>query len=195
MLMRLSGSVTVAALLTAILYYSLNLLIDTGATPVFTEAPPRIIPTIHEYKEPEKPIHERPPVRPAKPVPPPIIDFTGPTIDRPGPPIDKPIDLPKGDDDGRPAWRERDRDAQPIFRQEPNFSNITQAEYITLQFDVRPDGSVDRNSIEILQATSSKLERPAAQAVRKWKYRSKLVNGEAVWQRGIRVAFKIAAPE
>ncbi|MEM7568891.1 MAG: TonB family protein, partial [Pseudomonadota bacterium] len=88
-----------------------------------------------------------------------------------------------------------DRDAQPIFRQEPNFQNITKAEAITLAFDVRPNGSVDKDSIVVLEATSSRLERPAIRAVRRWKYQGKVINGEALWQRDVRVRFTVQPPE
>lgn len=88
-----------------------------------------------------------------------------------------------------------DRDVQPIMRIEPEFEGTRKEEYIVLEFDVTPAGGVDRDTIVVLDASSSRLKSPAVRAVRRWKYRPKMVNGEAVPQYGIRVKFNIQPPE
>ncbi|MEM6683362.1 MAG: TonB family protein [Pseudomonadota bacterium] len=88
-----------------------------------------------------------------------------------------------------------DRDVQPIMRIEPEFQNIRKEEFIVLEFDVTPAGAVDESTIQVLQASSTRLKRPAVRAVRRWKYRPKIVNSEPVWQYGVRVQFTVQPPE
>lgn len=192
MFIRTTSSLATAAVMTATLYYGMHLLIDAGGVPVFTKAPPKIEWTIYEPKPDPKPeARKKPELKEV--VPQPEIDFTPPTITTPGPLVNtKQIPLPQND--GKPIFSKPDRDAQPIYRQEPAFSNITETAFLTLEFDVRPDGSVAKDSIRVVQSTSSRLERPAVRAVGKWKYQAKVYNGEPVWQRGVRVRFTVEPP-
>ncbi|MEO0412929.1 MAG: TonB family protein [Pseudomonadota bacterium] len=193
MFLRATGSMGAAALMTATLYYGMHLLIDAGGVPVWSEAPPDIIITIPEPKPDPEPIRDKKPELPEV-VEQPKIAMDAPTIQKPGKAIYSGPKLIGSDSPKTFDPIATDRDAQPMYRQEPNFQNITRAEAITLAFDVRPNGSVDPDTITVLEATSKRLERPAMRAVRKWKYQGKIVNGEALWQRDVRVRFTVEPP-
>jgi protein TonB len=81
-----------------------------------------------------------------------------------------------------------DRDVQPIVRIEPSYPMRAQERGLEgtclMRFDVLPDGSVDESTV-VADCTSSLFSRDASRAVARWKYNAKIVNGEAVVQRGI----------
>ncbi len=62
---------------------------------------------------------------------------------------------------------------------------------VTIQFVIRPDGSVD-NPVIVNAEPSDIFEEAALEAIQKWKFKQKIVNGVAVEQRTIQtLAFKL----
>ncbi|MFZ5608205.1 MAG: energy transducer TonB [Pseudomonadota bacterium] len=84
-----------------------------------------------------------------------------------------------------------DREVLPIVRVEPVYPDRAAQRgiegYVVLEFTVLASGEVDGDSIQILDAQPSSIFNSAAiRAVRKWKYRPKIENGQPVPQYGIR---------
>lgn len=193
MILRAPMALGAAALLTTSLFYGMQLLITMGDVPVMTEEPPRIFDTRIPERRIE-PIRETPPVKKVEQVPPPVLDK--PTFKPTGPSSAITAELsPLPTTTGPIGVFHGSRQAQPIFRMEPQFTNITQPEYITLSFDVGRTGAVIKDSIVVLEASSSRLSRPAKRAVQRWKYQPKLVEGEAVIQRDLRIVFNVQPAE
>ncbi len=63
-----------------------------------------------------------------------------------------------------------------------------------MRFDVLPDGSIDESSIQA-SCTSSLFSREATRAIARYKYAPKIVNGEAVVQRGLRQTIEFQLQE
>lgn len=89
-----------------------------------------------------------------------------------------------------------DRMAMPLYRVEPRYPRkalrLGKQGYVVLSFDINASGRVV--NIQVLQAKPKRLfERAAKRALKKWKYKPMLVNGEAVSQVGqkIRLDFKM----
>ncbi|MEM6683363.1 MAG: TonB family protein [Pseudomonadota bacterium] len=189
MILRAPMAFGAALLLTATLFYAMQLLIAVGEVPVFTDPAPEYIDTRIPEREIEKPTKRQRPDR-IEAIEQPEIEFPKLTPLIPGDPIVTPRELPPSQE--KPTIEAGyNRSAQPMVRIEPNFQNINQPEYVTLSFDVAPTGAVIRNSIEILDSSSRLLHRPAIRAVSRWKYQPKKVDGVAVVQRGIQVSFKV----
>lgn len=194
MILRAPMAFGAAALLTLSLFYGMQLLIAVGEMQVMTDPAPKLIDTRIPEKEIAPPERTTPPVKPA-PIEQPIIDQLKPVATKPGKYLEPIIRVP-GDDTIKPTFDvPQDRNAQPILRIEPNFQNINQAESITLAFDVAPSGAVMKDSIEILDSSTNRIHRAAIRAVGRWKYQPKVVNGQAVVQRGIRVIFSVQPPQ
>ncbi|MEO0412930.1 MAG: TonB family protein [Pseudomonadota bacterium] len=197
MLIRLPLALFIAGTLTFGLYFGMQLLIlsgkkaeteDTSFKIIDTRIPPRELEVQRKEQKVERPEQVEAPE-------PPKIDLARTNVAG-GQGTNMDFKFAGGVDVGDGInFNAVDRDAQPIYRQEPDFQNITKPEYITLEFDVRPDGSVDESTIVVLEASSKRLQRPALRAVKKWKYQGKVVNGENVWQYGVRVRFTVQPPE
>jgi protein TonB len=194
MILRAPMAFGAAMLLTVSLFYGMQLLIAVGEMPVITDPAPKVIDTRIPEREIAPPDRTPPPVR-QEIIEKPTIEKINPVITNPGQYIGDGIVAPKQTIEGPKIGVPQDRTAQPILRIEPNFQNITQREFITLTFDVAASGAVLRDSIVVLDSSSKRLHRPATRAVARWKYQPKVVNGEAVVQRDIRVAFTIQPPE
>lgn len=84
---------------------------------------------------------------------------------------------------------------QPLMRQEPDFRNIYQEEFIVLEFDLEPQGDVNWRTITVLQYCSADLIAPAALAVAKWQYCPMLTAENARDRQGIKVQFTVQPPK
>jgi len=196
-LVRLPLSYLVAALATFGLYFGMQLLIQSGEKAETEDTSFKIVDTRIPERETELQRKEQKVERPE-------------TVEAPEPPK---IDVARANVSGGVNtnlnfkfsggvslgdginFNAVDRDVQPIMRIEPEFQNIRKQEFIVLEFDVTPAGAVDEDTIAVLQTSSTRLQRPAIRAVRRWKYRPKVVNGEPVWQYGVRVQFTVQPPE
>lgn len=97
---------------------------------------------------------------------------------------------------GEPAALFRDNEAMPIVRSQPRYppkaARAGKEGYVTLRFTISEVGTVEE--IEIVEAEPKRLfDREARRALRKWKYKPKVVDGKAVRQPGIvvRLDFKL----
>jgi protein TonB len=90
-----------------------------------------------------------------------------------------------------------DRDAQPLVRIPPQYPPRAAERGIegTCQFtfDVTPDGTP--TNIQIMQCDSSLFERASIRAVERWRYEPKIVDGNAVWRRGVVSSFDFQLEE
>lgn len=97
---------------------------------------------------------------------------------------------------GRPGMGSNDSDASPIVQIEPRYPSDVAASgaegFVLLSYSVQADGSVA--DVKILDADPKRVfNRAARQALSKWRYRPKLIDGRAVTQEGltIRLEFKL----
>ncbi|NNU15207.1 energy transducer TonB [Parvularcula sp. ZS-1/3] len=86
-----------------------------------------------------------------------------------------------------------DRDAQPLVRVNPSgfercIDDDEGTEYVSLEFDVTPDGNVV--NVRVLESSDRCYERYAIRAAERWKYQPKIVKGEAVPRRGVRTVIR-----
>ncbi len=86
--------------------------------------------------------------------------------------------------------------AMPLYRVEPRYPRkalrLNKQGYVLLSFDINESGRVV--NIQVIDANPRKLfEREAQRALKRWKYKPMLINGEAVSQIGqkIRLDFKM----
>lgn len=84
----------------------------------------------------------------------------------------------------------QDGEATPIVRIEPNFPMQALREgkegYVKLSFSINQIGRVE--DIQIIDAKPRRLfNKEAKRALKRWKYKPKMINGKAVKQRGLTV--------
>lgn len=84
----------------------------------------------------------------------------------------------------------QDGDATPIVRFEPKMPLKAKREgiegWVRLRFSIEPDGST--SDIEVVAAEPKRVfDREATKALKRWKYKSKIVDGKAVKQTGLEV--------
>lgn len=86
--------------------------------------------------------------------------------------------------------------AMPLYRVEPRYPakalRLGKQGYVVLSFDINEAGKVA--NIQIIEAKPKRLfERDAKRALKKWKYKPMMVNGQAVKQLGqkVRLDFKL----
>jgi len=83
-----------------------------------------------------------------------------------------------------------DNDARPIVQIPPKYPMAALSKgtegWVVLAFDINPLGGVE--NIKVLDAQPKRIfDKAAKQALRKWKYRAKLVDGTAVAQKNLTV--------
>ncbi|MEM9015233.1 MAG: energy transducer TonB, partial [Pseudomonadota bacterium] len=72
-----------------------------------------------------------------------------------------------------------DRDAQPLVRippQYPDRCRSSKVEYVLVEFDVTPEGSVVNP--RVVESSNRCFDRSSTRAVQRWKYAPKIVDGE-----------------
>lgn len=109
------------------------------------------------------------------------IGFNAPTVDLGG------VDSNLGDPS---AALMRDGDATPIVRIEPKYPVQAARDgisgWVKMRFSIMPDGSVDE--VEVVDAQPKRVfDREAIRALKRWKYKPKIENGQALKQPGMMV--------
>lgn len=84
------------------------------------------------------------------------------------------------------------QDETPVVRVGPLYPSRAQGQgvegWVIVQFDVMASGRVDPESVVVVDAQPKKVfDRSAINAVKKWKYRPKKVNGTPVRREGLQV--------
>lgn len=86
------------------------------------------------------------------------------------------------------ATQAEDFDAAPIIRYPPRYPErcirrASSKEIIHIGFDVTREGTTE--NIHVIDSSNSCMDKAAMQAVEKWRYHPKTVNGEAVVRKGV----------
>lgn len=86
-----------------------------------------------------------------------------------------------------------DRDAQPLVRIPPQYPERCQSragsdEYVTVEFDVTPEGQT--TNIKVIDSSNSCFNRSATRSVERWKYQPKIVDNEVQWRRGVQTVVR-----
>jgi protein TonB len=153
-----------------------------------------------ETKERRKP---PPPEKPKEPPPPPKLvvqnqDKPPPTpLDMETPDIDVPIGGGSGPYIGAwsPGQASAEGDVVPIVKIDPQWPREALLNgiegFVEVEFTITPDGSVA--DVEVLNAEPRRLfVRDAIRAVLKWKFKPRIVDGQAVaWRATQRIEFKL----
>ena len=84
----------------------------------------------------------------------------------------------------------RDGDATPIVRIEPKFPTKAARDgiegWVQLSFEINEVGGVE--NVQVINAQPKRIfDREARKALRKWKYKPKVVDGKAMRQTGLTV--------
>ena len=87
----------------------------------------------------------------------------------------------------------RDGDAQPIVRIEPRYPVQAARDglegWVRLSFSIMEDGSV--GDVEVIEAEPRRVfDREAVRALRRWKYRARIVDGQPQVQTGLQVVLE-----
>ncbi|WP_158100635.1 energy transducer TonB [Neiella marina] len=170
----------------------MSYLVDNNERPEYTPQPTPVIDPVSKPKVTKPNEKQMPPeVKPVTP-PPEFAHPIDPTDSTPTLAINAP-QLPQVsiNNGGIPApSAPSDGDARPIVRVEPKYP-IKQATagitgYVIMQFSILADGST--GDIEVIESQPKRaFERAAMRALKKWKYRPKLVDGKSVIQQGLKV--------
>ncbi|MDN3651311.1 energy transducer TonB [Thalassotalea ponticola] len=132
---------------------------------------------------------------PTRPVPPP--NAVSPSIQTPGPEVQ--IKVPTTHIEQTTSVNDfvaNDSAARPVMRVAPRYP-IDAAQqgvqgWVVLSFDINEAGGVD--NVQIIDSSPKRIfDKAAKQALRKWKYRAKVVDGKTIAQRGmsIQLDFKL----
>ncbi len=138
-----------------------------------------------ERKLPDKPKKEEPP-------PPPQLDFSTPddaageTMSIAASGIDTGVSLGTG----MGGLATADSDVAPMVRVLPQYPARAQERgiegYVIVEFTIAVDGTV-KDAIVLDSQPSKIFDRAALRAIRKWKYKPKVEDGQAVERSGVRV--------
>lgn len=193
MLARLPGAILIAVAVTFSLFFGMQFLIAISDKPqdetfdiriVDTRIPPEQTEVQRKERLPEKPDEPEEPPEPPK--------FDTAATNKPGATgadlafkFEGDLNTGEGIE-----FDVADREVLPIVRVEPVYPDRAAQRgiegYVVLEFTVLASGEVDSDSIMIVQAEPSSIfNRAATRAVRKWKYRPKIENGQPVPQYGI----------
>jgi len=91
-----------------------------------------------------------------------------------------------------------DRDAQPLVRVPPQYpqncqSRASNNEYVVVQFDVTPEGTVVNP--QVIDSSNSCFHRAATRSVERWKYRPKIVDEQAQPRYGVQTTIRFQLAE
>ncbi len=200
---RLAGSVVLGAVVAVLLFGGMRYLILSQAAEVGERTPPPNIDILADRAESSLILRDLRPDAPEEvkaPPPPPRIEAAASEAPQEGlasilgalPEINP--DAVASEDI---SFVVADRDVQPLVRIPPSYPPRAAEQGLEgscdATFDVLPDGSIDEATIQTT-CTSSVFAREASRAIARYKYAPKIVNGEAVVQRGLRqtVVFEFA---
>lgn len=193
---RLVASILVGAAITFGLFFIMAELISSSQKPPEETAPPPIIDIV--MNEPDTSVQTRtrvPPPPPPPPQQPPKMQPTEPEAADPdgdGMSFNMPgVDLGGANVDiGGPGSLQRDGEATPIVRIEPRYpvqaARDGKEGWVRLSFTINEVGGVE--DVSVIEAEPKRVfNREAMRALRKWKYKPKIVDGKAVKQPNMRV--------
>lgn len=201
---RLAGSIVLGAVVAVVLFGAMRYLILSEAPPVEDAGAPPQIDILADRAESNLILRDLRPDAPEEvkaPPPPPRIQAAASEQPEEGlasilgalPEIQP--DAVASDDI---SFVVADRDVQPLVRIPPNYPIRAQEQGLEgscdMTFDVLPDGSIDEATIAAT-CTSSVFAREASRAIARYKYAPKIVNGEAVVQRGLRQTIEFSFAE
>lgn len=201
------SNLSLAVLINALLFCFIYWLV----TPEYKQLPDHEHPQMVEFirlkqppKEPEPPPREKPPEKPKQErVPTPnkvvVLRPNKPRIDRlriKAPDVDIPTRISGGPqlgdfepapmEDAGSQGLELDLNAEPIVRVEPIYPPRAQRQglegVVTVEFIITPSGRVT-DPVVINAKPSKVFDRAVLAAVKKWKFRPRIVNGKAVARR------------
>lgn len=189
-------SLFVGAGITFLLFVVMAALISNTQRPPEDSEPPPVIDIVMD--EPDSSIQTRVRVPPPPPPPPPQPpkvqpsepeeanpDTDGMSFNMPG------VDLGGASIDiGGPGAMQRDGEATPIVRIEPRYpiqaARDGKEGWVKLSFTINEVGGVD--DVEVIEAEPKRVfDREAKRALRKWKYKPKIVDGKPVKQFNMKV--------
>jgi len=194
MLVRFPLALLSAVIITFLLYFGMNMLILTTGKEQEDQRSFKIIDTRIPPKQSELDIKDRKPPKPKEPEQPPEppkfdqLSSAKPTANA----TDMNFEFQGAKVEGGISFEAAsDREVLPIVRVEPIYPSRAMSRgiegYVILEFTVLASGAVDENSIVVLEGQPEGMfDSAAIRAVRKWKYRPKIENGQPVPQYGIR---------
>lgn len=192
-MLRLLVSILLGIAVTFGLFVFMAELIANSARAPEEPSPPVVLDLVVSKKEAKAHIRKRPPPPPPPPKTPPKTPPVEPEpveSDAPAVNLAPPSFSSKASGGGftAPVLGKQDGDAQPIVRLEPKYPTKARRDgiegYVVLKFVVLEDGSV--SDIEVIEAKPKRIfNREAIRALKKWKYKPKIVDGKAVKQTGI----------
>ncbi|GAB4150832.1 MAG: energy transducer TonB [Sphingomonadales bacterium] len=194
MVVRLPIAILSALAITFLLYFGMNMLILTTGKEQDEQQSFKIIDTRIPPKQSELDIKDRKPPKPKEPEKPPEPPkFDQMASAKPSASAtDMNFEFEGASLDGGISFEAAsDRDVLPIVRVEPIYPSRAMSRgiegYVILEFTVLASGAVDEESIIVLEGDPEGMfDSAAMRAVRKWKYRPKVVAGKPVPQYGIR---------
>lgn len=195
-MVRLIASILFGAAITFGLFFIMAELISSSQKPPEETAPPPIIDIV--MNEPDSSVQTRtrvPPPPPPPPQQPPKMQPSEPEAADPDA-GDMSFNMPGVDlgganvDIGGPGSLQRDGEATPIVRIEPRYpvqaARDGKEGWVRLSFTINEVGGVEE--VSVIEAEPKRVfNREAMRALRKWKYKPKIVDGKAVRQPNMRV--------
>lgn len=183
------------AVITFGLFFIMATLISSSQKPPEESPPAPIIDIV--MNEPDSNVQTRtrvPPPPPPPPQQPPKVQPAEPDVAEPD--GDMSFNMPGVDlggasiDIGGPGSLQRDGEATPIVRIEPRYpiqaARDGKEGWVRLSFTINEVGGVD--DVEVIEAEPRRVfDREAKRALRKWKYKPKIVDGKAVKQFDMKV--------
>ncbi|MCC2605527.1 energy transducer TonB [Planctobacterium marinum] len=193
---RIIVSIIVGAAITFALFFVMAELISNSQRPPEESPPPPIIDIV--MNEPDASVQTRtrvPPPPPPPPQQPPKVQPTEPEVadaNTDGMSFNMPgVDLGGASIDiGGPGSMQRDGEATPIVRIEPRYpiqaARDGKEGWVRLSFTINEVGGVE--DVEVIEAEPKRVfDREAKRALRKWKYKPKIVDGKPVKQFNMKV--------
>jgi len=194
---RYVTSTGLAILVTFGLFWAMQALITVGYE-LLESGEPLSIEFVRLRRDTTPPQSKRePPQRekPKQPPPPPDISRSRSNLD-PGqgvaeiaPQIDPTASLQSGIGGGAGS----DRDVVPLVRTEPEYPAQLESRgvsgWVTVEFTVAKTGAV-RDPVVAAARPERVFDRAALNAIRRWKYNPKIVDGEAVERPGMQITFE-----
>lgn len=194
-MVRILISLVLGAAITFGLFFIMAELISSSQRPPEESEPPPIIDIVMD--EPDSSVQTRtrvPPPPPPPPAQPPKVPPAEPEDSNPD--ADMAFNMPTVDIGGAnisiggPGALQRDGDATPIVRIEPRYpiqaARDGKEGWVRLSFTINEVGGVE--DVKVIEAEPKRIfNREATRALRKWKYKPKIVEGKPVKQFDMRV--------
>jgi protein TonB len=196
MILRHAVALIVAAGITFGLFFTMQLLISMGAGEMSDIGSGNVIEFVRLKRQSDLQLRKRQlpeKKKPPKPPPPPALELSTPDGPDQGemafaaPSVD--IDVNLGSGIGM-ASGSGDADTVPLVRVPPQYP-IRASErgiegYVDLRFTIAANGTV-KDPVVLRAKPKGIFNRSAIKAIRKWKYKPKIENGEAVERPGIEI--------